>query len=296
MSTSKANAIRAEAADPAVILICEDLMVVARLEDASRAAGLSPVVVDSAQALDAEGEPAPRLVPITEPLEGSDGRFLRAVLSWSPALIVFDLSSSRLPWERWIQILSTSAATRRIPLLAFGPHVEGRTLARARQLGVGAALPRGAFLAGLPGLFVEHALRQDRSAIEAGCRGALDTRVVEGIRLTRAGEYFAAHEALEAAVLGTAGPESALYRVLLQLAVAYLHFERGNRRGVQKMLLRLRPWLAPLPERCRGVDLTGIRQTVDTLQTLVDRWPPEAAGPPSPVPPPSIEVGSDPST
>jgi hypothetical protein len=294
MNAPQANATGFEAADSTVLLICEDMMVIPRLEDAARAVGLLPVVVDSPEKLDADGLPAPRRIQITEPLEGSDGRFLRAVLNWNPALIVFDLSASGLPWERWIQILSTSAATRRIALLAFGPHVETRTLARARDLGVSSALARGAFLAALPGVLAEHARRPDRSAIELACRGELDTRVVEGIRLSQAGEFFAAHEQLEAAVLTTDGPESALYRVLLQLVVAYLHFERGNRRGVQKMLFRLQPWLAPLPERCRGIDVSVVRQTVAALQSLVDGWPPEAPTPPASIPPFRIEIPHDP--
>lgn len=256
--------------DPAVLLLSDDFFVIPRLQDAARAAGLSPVVVDAPQALGAEGEPAPRRVPITEPLEGSDARFLRTVVDRQPALIVFDLSSSILPWERWIQILSTSAATRRIPVLAFGPHVEAQQLQRARVLGAWQVLPRGAFMAALPGLLAKHALRLDRSAIETACSGELDARVVEGIRLVEAGDYFAAHEHLEAAVLGTDGLEAPLYRVLLQLAVAYLHIERGNLRGARKMLLRLRGWLAPLPDICRGVDLARLRAHVAELQAALD--------------------------
>jgi len=257
-------------ARPTVLLVCDDLFVIPRLQDASRAAGLTPVLVDAPQALEAEGEPAARRVPITEPLEGSDARFLRAVVDQQPALIVFDLSSAMLPWERWIQVLSTSAATLRIPVLAFGPHVEAGRLQRARDLGVLEAMPRGAFLAALPGILATHALRQDPQAIEAACKGKLDARVVEGIRLVQAGDYFAAHEHLEAAVLSTDGPEAALYRVLLQLAVAYLHVERGNLRGARKMLLRLRGWMAPLPDSCRGVDLARLRAQVDELQAALD--------------------------
>jgi len=257
-------------ARPTVLLVCDDLFVIPRLQDASRAAGLTPVVADRPQALDAEGEQAPRSVPITEPLEGSDARFLRAVVDQQPALIVFDLSSAMLPWERWIQVLSTSAAALRIPVLAFGPHVEAGRLQRARDLGVLKAMPRGAFLAALPGILARHALRQDPQAIEAACKGKLDARVVEGIRLVQAGDYFAAHEPLEAAILSTDGPEAALYRVLLQLAVAYLHVERGNLRGARKMLLRLRGWMAPLPDSCRGVDLARLRAQVAELQAALD--------------------------
>jgi hypothetical protein len=117
--------------------------------------------------------------------------------------------------------------------------------------------------------------------------------VVEGLRLSQAGGFFAAHEQLEAAVLRPTA-RKALYRVLLQLVVAYLHFERGNRRGVQKMLFRLQPWLAPLPERCRGIDISAIRQTAEALQALVDGWSPEASMPPGSIPPPRIEIAHDP--
>ena len=267
--------------DPEVLLLSDDFFVIPRLQDAARAAGLSPVVIDDPKALDAEGDPIPRPVPITEPLEGSDARFLRAVVDRQPALMVFDLSSSTLPWARWIQILSTSAATRRIPLLAYGPHVEENNLRRARELGAWKVLPRGAFLGALPGLLTEHALHPDRLAIEIACDGALDARVLDGIRLVQAGDYFAAHEQLEAAVLSTGGAESALYRVLLQVAVAYLHLERGNLRGARKMLLRLRSWLAPLPDVCRGVDLAQLREDVNALQAALDA---ESSDPPTPIP------------
>jgi hypothetical protein len=267
--------------DPEVLLLSDDYFVIPRLQDASRAAGLSPVVIDDPKALDAEGDPVPRPVPITEPLEGSDARFLRAVVDRQPALMVFDLSSPILPWARWIQILSTSAATRRIPLLAYGPHVEADSLRRARELGAWKVLPRGAFLDAVPALLTEYALRPDRSAIDTACDGALDARVVDGIRLVQAGDFFAAHEQLEAAVLSTDGPESALYRVLLQVAVAYLHLERENLRGARKMLLRLRSWLAPLPDVCRGVDLAQLRADVNALQAAMDAATGES---PSPIP------------
>jgi hypothetical protein len=255
---------------PALVLVCDDFFVIPRLQDAARAAGLSAIIVDAPPTLDAESEPSPRRVPATEPLEGSDARFLRAVVDRQPALIVFDLSSTSLPWERWIQVLSTSAATRRIPLLAFGPHVEAERLQRARDLGVVKALPRGAFLAALPGILTEHARQHDPEAIETACRGALDARAAEGIHRMQTRDYFAAHEHLEAAVLNTDGPEAALYRVLLQLAVAYLHLERNNLRGARKMLLRLRGWLMPLPDVCRGVDLARLRENVEELQAALD--------------------------
>ena len=64
-----------------------------------------------------------------------------------------------------------------------------------------------------------------------------------------------------------------LYRVLLQLAVAYHHLREDNRRGASKMLLRIRPWLDPLPDRCRGVDLATVRRLVSEMQQALDQLP-----------------------
>lgn len=57
---------------------------------------------------------------------------------------------------------------------------------------------------------------------------------------------------------------------MLQETVADLHFERGNRRGARKMMLRLRGWLARLPNTCRGADVAGARAQLDELQTALD--------------------------
>ncbi len=270
------------APDRPVLILSDDVHSLSRLEAVVRAAGLTPVIAAASSALGAAGEPASRAIPITEPLEGSDARFLRAVVELQPALIVFDLASAAHPWERWIQVLCTSAATRHIPVLAFAAPAEAEALARARALGAQRALPRDAFLDALPDLLDDMAPPADAAAIEAACRGALDPAVVEGLRLVRAGDYFAAHEALEAAVLRTQGSEAGLYRLLLQLAVAYLHLQRGNLRGARKMLLRLRRWLHPLPDACRGIDVARLRAQIAELQAAVDA---AAVDPLLPVPP-----------
>jgi hypothetical protein len=54
-------------------------------------------------------------------------------------------------------------------------------------------------------------------------------------------------------------PGRELYRAILQVAVAYLQIERGNYAGAMKMFLRLRQWIDPLPETCRGVNVAQLR-------------------------------------
>ena len=57
-----------------------------------------------------------------------------------------------------------------------------------------------------------------------------------------------------------------LFRGILQVAVAYLQIERGNYRGAMKMFLRLRQWLDPLPDTCRGVDIAALRKDAYQVQ------------------------------
>lgn len=257
-------------AHPRPVLLLSDDPALLPVLAAVRAAGLTPVIASASSALGAAGEPAARALPITEPLEGGDADFLRAVVELQPALIVFDLASTVPPWDRWIQVLSTSAATLHIPVLAFAPPHAADALARARDLGARQALPRDAFLDGLPGMLHDLAPPVHRGAAPAACGGSLDAEAAEGVRLIRRGDFFAAHEALEAAVLRTPGPEAGLYRLLLQLAVTYLHLQRGNLRGARKVLLRLRRWLHPLPDACRGVDVARLRAQIAELQAAVD--------------------------
>ena len=59
---------------------------------------------------------------------------------------------------------------------------------------------------------------------------------------------------------------------MLQIAVAYLQIERGNFNGAIKMLQRVKQWIDPLPDTCRGIDITQLRTdstaVYEALQSL----------------------------
>jgi len=257
-----------------ILALTSDLFIVPRLQDVGRQAGFDVLIADSPQTLGAAGAPSQRRIPLTEPLDGPDAAFLRKVVDLRPALLLVDTDSRQIPWERWIQTLKTSAATRRIPILAFGPHVEERQLSAARDAGADQALPRGQLLASLGSLIREWAKVVDEEGLHSACQGELSRLGQEGIALLNSGEYFEAHEALEHAWMEAAELEGYLYRALLQVSVAYLHVERGNYRGALKMLLRLKQWLEPLPDSCRGVDLARLKTQVQEFWQAL-----EAAGP-----------------
>ena len=257
---------------PKIIALTSDYFLVPRIEDAASALNFHLEVVTSAADLSAEGQPAPREIPLTEPTEGSDGAFMRAIVNHRPALIVVDLTSQTIPWERWIQILKTSAATRRIPIIAFGPHVEKSTLEAADRAGADEVVSRGKFQASLPELIRDHARVAD---IAGACEGELSELAREGLSLLNAGHYYEAHEPLEEAWMQAPEPEGYLYRVILQIAIAYLQVERDNFVGALKMVLRLNQWLDPLPDNCRGVDVAGIRGNMEVFSSALESAGPE---------------------
>jgi hypothetical protein len=275
---------------PRVLALTNDVFFLPRLQDGATQIGFQLDQLDpSLWPAEAPG----RAVPLTEPLEGPEAELVRSVVTDPPALILVDLASEGIPWARWIQVLKTSSATRRVPLLAFGPHVEAASLDRARQLGADHVVTRGQLQANLADLLRRAARPADTAAIQAGCDQPASAEARLGISALRAGRYFEAHEHLERAVLDDPGEAGTVYRPLLHLAVACLHTERGNWRGAQKMLLRMRPWLAPLPEHCRSVDVVSLRAELESLQGRLDQWQVSGSAPPSPLSPPQIAVAGD---
>jgi predicted metal-dependent hydrolase len=92
------------------------------------------------------------------------------------------------------------------------------------------------------------------------CKGELHPMAVKGIELFDEGQYWEAHEALEAAWKDERGPARHLYKGILQAGVTYLQIERGNFLGMAKMFERSKKWLRPWPGVCRGVDVGQLRQ------------------------------------
>src|SRR5262245_54792803 len=87
------------------------------------------------------------------------------------------------------------------------------------------------------------------------CNALLHPQAAEGLRLFNAGEYFEAHEALEAAWNAEKGPVRDLYRGILQIAVVYLHITRRNYNGAVKVYARSQRWLKGWPDICRGINV-----------------------------------------
>ena len=88
----------------------------------------------------------------------------------------------------------------------------------------------------------------------------------EGLAAYARGEFFAAHEALEPAWMGTDDlPERALHQGLIKVAAAYVHAGRGNPTGTAKNLAGARRHLALAEPAAAGwgVDLPALLADID---------------------------------
>ncbi|MEW6226352.1 MAG: DUF309 domain-containing protein [Chloroflexota bacterium] len=87
-----------------------------------------------------------------------------------------------------------------------------------------------------------------------------------GLAAYARGDFFAAHEALEPAWMGTADlAERALHQGLIKVAAAYVHAVRGNPAGVAKNLAGARRHLALATDAgvAWGIDAAGLLADVD---------------------------------
>jgi len=103
------------------------------------------------------------------------------------------------------------------------------------------------------------------------CDGPLHPKALEGLLLISQGDYFAAHEELEAAWKEEKGKVRELYQGILEAAVTYLHITRGNYPGAVKVYQRSMRWLKDWPETCRGVAVEQLRSDLEAAIAEVKR-------------------------
>jgi hypothetical protein len=208
--------------------------------------------------------------------------FSDLLVEQQPILILVDTGDQALPWEQWILRAKVDPATRRIPVLGFGAHVDVDTRERALALGFDEVLPRSRFVTELPQLISTYARvmsPEELATLARQCGEALPPLAVEGLEQFNRGEYFEAHETLEYAWNAEAGPVRDLYRAVLQIAVAYHHVAGRNYNGAIKMFRRSRQWFNRLPhDTCQGINLAQLRADADRVEAAVRDLGPERIG------------------
>ncbi|MBM5783485.1 MAG: DUF309 domain-containing protein [Cyanobacteria bacterium K_DeepCast_35m_m1_288] len=88
----------------------------------------------------------------------------------------------------------------------------------------------------------------------------VDPRFGEAVRLFNAGEWYACHDGFEELWHETQAPCRRVLQGILQIAVAHLHLERGNRRGATVLLGEGLGRLQNAGPAQLGLDLDQLRQ------------------------------------
>ena len=250
---------------PLVVAFVADLMFTTRIANVLRHLGYRVKWVEKPADLGGDQSPT-NLVGVSEQIGGQMGQLFIKVADWQPALLIFDLSNNDIPWESWMPPLKSSPATRNIPIIAYGSHMDVDVMERAKRAGADAVLARSRFTSDMPDLIEKYARVPDYDSLAATCLEPLSDLAVSGIEKFNQKQFYPCHDDLEEAWMQDKSPGRDLYQGILQVAIAYYQIERGNYRGAMKMLLRLRQRLDPLPPVCRGVNLQKLRQDVSTVQ------------------------------
>lgn len=189
-----------------------------------------------------------------------------------PDLLIVDLRAANS--ERWIAAAKSSPATRKMPILAFGSHVDADRMQRAKALGADAAVSDGAFKADVAGLIRAHARPDESEALLRQSQSPLPALALKGVHEFNAGEFYEQHETFEHVWRAEPGPVRALYQGMLQVGVAYYQIQRGNYEGARKIFLRARQYLAVLPEVCQGVHVARLRADAAAALAELERLGP----------------------
>lgn len=243
---------------PIILAFINDLLFSPRLESAAQKQGSQVFLIERGDFFKSN-EPAPAIRQFAEHTLGPGATLIDKVSLWMPVLIIFDLNNQEIPWREWIALLKSAPATRRIPIISFGSHKDTTAIKSARDAGADAFFARSRFVQDLPEILAEYMRKSDLTGLQEACQLPLSDLALMGIDLFNRQQFFEAHEKLEEAWNDDQTPGRELYRAILQVAVAYLQIQRQNYTGAVKMFLRLRQWIEPLPDSCRGVDVERLR-------------------------------------
>jgi predicted metal-dependent hydrolase len=262
---------------PLVLAFVKDLNFSVRIESAAEMLGFEVKLVEKADQIAPADEHDPGH-QVAEPIQGRNGVFLDKITKWQPSLVIFDLGNDSIPWLDWIAIITSGSATRGMPVLCYGSHVDTKTLKSAKQAGADPVVARSRFFSELPELIGKYARVVDLDQIEVACQDPLPHFAVKGLEKFNRGKYFEAHDLLERAWMEDNTPGRDLYRAILQVSVAYYQILRGNYNGAAKMFLRVRKWLDPLPDSCQGVNIKKLRQEVRAINQALIALGPDRIG------------------
>ncbi len=103
----------------------------------------------------------------------------------------------------------------------------------------------------------------------------LPPEYLRGIELFNEGRYFECHEAWETVWLRAEGVEHEFLHSMIQIAVALLHRERGNRKGAVSVYERARRKLKSSPKLVMQLDTDAFLREVEAVFSSLEASRPQ---------------------
>ena len=110
----------------------------------------------------------------------------------------------------------------------------------------------------------------DVALIEAVEPATVEEALALGVERWDTQRYFEAHELLEHAWKLGPDADRDLWKGVIQVAVAGVHLQRGNRIGARRLLDRALERLAGVPDTTRGIDVAALRRTASAARSVLD--------------------------
>jgi uncharacterized protein len=103
------------------------------------------------------------------------------------------------------------------------------------------------------------------------CHDNPSGQLLLGIRQFNSREWFECHETLELLWMKEEGELRPFYQGLIQLAIAQLHWRNNNFNGAVALLASGAGYLKQVSSPCQWVDLAGLIQQTEALQTTLQQ-------------------------
>ncbi len=98
-----------------------------------------------------------------------------------------------------------------------------------------------------------------------------DPRFEAGLDLFNTADWYRCHDLFEELWHETMGPDRPAIQGLLQIAVAHLHLELGNRNGAMLLIGEGLGRLAPYGDQALGLDLRPLKSVLDERLKALQR-------------------------
>ena len=241
-----------------------------RLAAFADAPEIRALIEDAAGALDAE---------VQFISAGAD--VIAVLVAKQPQLILVHLAA--MDWRYVVLALKTNPATRKLPVLAFGPANDAALLEQAQQAGCDEVIDEAIFTNEVMGRIRSAVRIENRAELLRQAQLPLPHLAAEAIEKFNQREFFEQHELFEALWRAEAGPVRQMYQGLLQVGVAYLQIQRKNYAGARKLFQRAKQYLNVLPDVCQTVDIRQFKQDAAAAEAELERLGPDRIGEFAPV-------------